>query len=204
MGTPPEPRNIAASRSSRSSSSWCNYGPQTLGAVPLWVNLFGPCAQVGRALGLAADLPDLTNRAALETLWRMPSDTWKEPFEGLVADTMRNGDRGWMRLVDLPFGIAFFDLEEGVKFNTTIDGLSACLEFIVSLSGKGIRLWDTDYMEGYGGESGACVWVSPAIQLPTLDPEPVFREVGLVQGGPDSTSPWLMPPDWKAAAPGSF
>jgi hypothetical protein len=93
-----------------------------------------------------------------------------------------------MRLwIDYSVGIAFFDIEDGVKFYTTVAGVEECLAFIVSLAGAGVRLWDLGCMEGWGGESGSCVWVSQAILGTVPDAEPVFKEVGLVQSGPNRT-----------------
>jgi hypothetical protein len=57
----------------------------------------------------------------------------------------------------------------------------------VPLAGAGVRLWDVGDMEGWGGESGSCVWVSQAILGTVPDAEPVFKEVGLVQSGPNRT-----------------
>lgn len=163
------------------------------------MNLVGPCTQIGRALGLAVELPDLVDRTEAAALLRLPSTAWKDAFEGLVADTLRHGDRGWMRLADYGFGSAYLDLEEGVKFNTTVAGLVDCLTFIASLTELGVRLWDRDFMQGYGGESGACVWVSQAVLGPVPDAGPAFESIGLVRGGPDALAPWMMPPGWNTA-----
>ena len=173
-----------------------NFRPETVDAVPLWINLFGPCRFIGRALGLDVDLPDLTDREETAALWRSPFDTWKDPFEGRVADTMRNGDRGWLRLVDYPFATAFFDLEEGVKFHTDVAHVTECLSYIASLTDKGVRLWDVDYMEGHGGPGGSCVWVCQAMIGPMPDAEPIFEKIGLVPSGPDRLPPWTMPRGW--------
>jgi hypothetical protein len=162
------------------------------------VNLVAPCTQVGHALGLAVDLPDLVDRTETAALLRLPTDTWKDAFEGRVADIMRTGDCGWVRLADYSFGSAFLDLEEGVKFHTTIAGLMECLAFIGSLAELGVRLWDRDFMQGYGGESGACVWVSQAVVVPVPDAGPAFESMGLVRGGPNGLAPWMMPPGWDA------
>jgi hypothetical protein len=174
----------------------CNYRPKTIDDVPLWINVFGPCTQIGRALGLDIDLPNLIDRTEMEALLKTPSGRWKNPFEGSVADIMRNGDYGWIRLADYPFGAAFFDLEEGIKFQTNVANLEECLAFIVSLSDKGVRLWDRDYMEGHGGKEGSWVWVSQAIIGPVPDAEPMFVKVGLVPSGADGLPPWTMPPGW--------
>jgi len=96
--------------------------------------LVGPCTQIGHALGIAVDLPDLVDRTETAALLRPPTDTWKDAFEGCVADTMRNGDRCWIRLADYGFGRAFLDVEEGIKFSTTVAGLADCLAFIASLT----------------------------------------------------------------------
>jgi hypothetical protein len=161
------------------------------------VNVLGPCTHIGRALGLAVDLPDLVDRTATAALLRVPADTWKDAFEGRVADTMRIGDRGWIKLADYNFGSAYLDLEEGVKFFTIAARLKECLAFIVSLLAKGVRLWDMDYMDGWGGESGSCVWVSQALLGPAASAEPFFEEVGLVQSSPDGIAPWTLPPGWS-------
>jgi hypothetical protein len=176
--------------------SWFNNQPEAVGDVPLWINVFGPCTQMGRALGLQVDLPNLVDRAETEAICRLPSDTWKDEFEGGVVDTMRNGDHDWMRLADFPFASAFYDLEEGVKFHTTVADLKETLRFIVSLADKGVKLWDRDYMEDYGGEDGSCVWVCQAILGPVPDAQPEFERVGLVPSGPDGTPPWTLPPGW--------
>ncbi len=173
-----------------------NHIPTSVEDVPVWVNLVGPCTQIGHALGLAVDPPDLVDRTEPEALLRLPSDTWKDVFEGRVADTMRNGGRGWVRLADYGFGSAYLDLEEGVKFITTVAGLADCLAFIVSLAGQGITLWDVDYMDGWGGESGSCVCVSQALLRAVPNAELAFKEVGLVPSGPDAMGLWTLPPDW--------
>ncbi len=159
-------------------------------------NVFGPCSRIGRALGLEVDLPDLTDRAQTAALWQAPSGTWKDSFEGRVADTMRNGDRGWLRLVNYSFATAFFDLEEGVKFHTDVANVTESLRFIASLTTKGVRLWDHDFMQDHGGESGACVIVTQAVAGPFPDPGPILEGVGLVPAGPGGLSPWMMPPGW--------
>jgi len=76
--------------------------------------------KTGHAVGLRVDLPDLTDKGETAALCRLPSDTWKDPFEGEVSDTMRNGGHNWLRLADYPFATAFFDLEEGIKFRTAV------------------------------------------------------------------------------------
>ena len=163
--------------------------------VPVWINLFGPCARIGRALGLGIDLPDLTDDAGTDALWQMPGDEWKNPFEGWVADTERRGDHDWMRLADYPFGNAFFDLEEGVKFYTTVAGLAECLAFVASLADKGVRLCDRDFMGRHSGAVGSCVWVSQAISGGGFpDAAPAFGALGLRR--PDS-SLWVMPQGWQ-------
>jgi hypothetical protein len=149
-------------------------------------------------LDLGVDLPDLVDRTEAAALLRLPSTAWKDAFEGRVADSLRHGDRGWMRLADYGFGSAYLDLEEGVKFHTTVAGLADCLTFIASLTELGVRLWDRDFMQGYGGESGACVWVSQAVLGPVPDAGPAFESMGLVRGGPNGLAPLMMPPGWDA------
>jgi len=179
---------------------------ETIEGSPLWINLFGPCALIGRALGLRIDLPDLTNEADTDALWRLPGNTWKEPFEGLVLDTMPNGDHDWMRLAEYPFATAFYDLEEGVKFYSTVGRLAPCLTFITRLAEKGVRLCDPVFMGEFGGKSGSCVWVSPAIYGRAPDPETIFKKIGLVTSHSNGRPPWVMPrgwtlpPDWEALA----
>jgi hypothetical protein len=136
-----------------------NLRPTAVEDIPVWVNLVGPRTHIGRALGLAVDLPDLVDRTEAAASLRLPTDTWKDAFEGGVADTMRTGDCGWIRLADYGFGSAYFDVEEGIKFSTTVANLEECLAFIGSLAELGVRLWDRDFMQGYGGESGACVFL---------------------------------------------
>ena len=85
-------------------SPWrSNYNPTAVEDIPVWVNLMGPCTQIGHALGLAVDLPDLVDRTETAALLRLPTDTWKYAFEGRMADTMRIGDRGRIRLADYGF-----------------------------------------------------------------------------------------------------
>lgn len=157
-----------------------------------------PLHKTGHAVGLRVDLPDLTDKGETAALCRLPSDTWKDPFEGEVSDTMRNGGHNWLRLADYPFATAFFDLEEGIKFRTAVAELADCLAFIVSLASKGARLWDREYMEGHGGESGSCVWVTQAIMGPVPDAATMFAQMGLVPRGPDGLPPWTLPPGWEA------
>jgi hypothetical protein len=73
---------------------WRNLRPRTVEDIPIWVNVLGPCTHIGHALGLAVDLPNLVDRTEPEALLRLPTDTWKDAFEGSVADTLRHGDRG--------------------------------------------------------------------------------------------------------------
>ena len=178
------------------SSSRSSYRPTSVKDIPIWVNVLGPCTHIGRALGLAADLPDLVDRTEPAALLRLPSTAWKDTFEGVVADTLRHGDRGWMRLADYGFGSAYFDVEEGIKFSTTVANLGECLTFLVSLADLGVKLWDREFMQGLGGEFGACVWVTPAVQGRVPDAGPAFESMGFVRGGPDALAPWMMPPAW--------
>jgi hypothetical protein len=180
------------------SSSRSSYRPTSVEEIPIWVNVLGPCAHIGRALGLAVDLPDLVDRSEAAALLRLPSMSWKDQFEGLVVDTLRHGDCGWMRLADYSFGSAYLDLEEGVKFKTTVAGLADCLAFVASLAELGVRLWDRDLMQGFGGQCGACVWVTPAVQGRVPDAGPAFESMGLVRSGPNGLAPWTMPPGWRA------
>jgi hypothetical protein len=173
--------------------------PTAVEDIPVWVNLVGPCTQIGHALGIAVDLPDLVDRAETAALLRLPTDTWKDAFEGRVADTMRNGDGGWIRLADYGFGSAFLDVEEGIKFSTTVANLEECLAFIGSLAELGVRLWDPEFMKGCGGKFGACVWVTQAFVGRVTDAGPAFESLGLVRGGPDALAPWMMPPGWDAS-----
>ena len=173
-----------------------NYKPLTVEDMPLWINVFGPCTHIGHAPGLAVDLPDLIDRTEPEALLRLPTDTWKDAFEGSVADTLRHGDRGWLRLADYGFGSAYLDLEEGVKFNTTVAGLVDCLAFIGSLAELGVRLWDREFMQEFGGDFSACLWVTQALVGRVPDAGPAFESMGLVRGGPDALAPWMMPPGW--------
>jgi hypothetical protein len=183
---------------------------ETIEGSPLWINLFGPCTLIGRALGLSVDLPDLTTEADTDAVWRLPGNTWKEPFEGLVLDTMPNGDHDWMRLAEYPFGTAFYDLEEGVKFYSTVARLAECLTFIARLADKGVLLCDPVFMGEFGGKSGSCVWVSPAIYGRAPDPEIIFKKIGLVSSRPNDRPPWVMPPgwtlppEWEELAPTTF
>ncbi len=185
------------------SSSRSSYRPTSVEDIPVWVNLVGPCTQIGHALGLAVDLPDLVDRTEPEALLRLPADTWKDAFEGRVADTLRHGDRGWLRLSDYGFGSAYLDLEEGVKFNTTVAGLADCLAFVASLTELGVKLWNREFMQEFGGEFSACVWVTPAVQGRVPDAGPALESMGLVRGSPDALAPWMMPPGWKAVGPAS-
>ncbi len=178
---------------------WCIDDAETVDEVPVWINVFGPCARIGRALGLGIDLPELTDQAETQALWQLPDDIWKDRFEGWVSDTMRSGDEDWIRLAEYHFGIAFFDREEGVKFYTTVANLAECLGFIVSLANKGVELCDPEFMGKYGGENGSCVWVSQAIfggGVP--DAEPIFEKIGLVTSRPKGRPPWVLPPNWQA------
>jgi hypothetical protein len=175
---------------------WRNLRPRTVEDIPIWVNVLGPCTHIGHALGLAVDLPNLVDRTEPEALLRLPTDTWKDAFEGSVADTLRHGDRGWLRLADYGFGSAFFDVEEGIKFSTTVANLGECLAFIVSLADFGVKLWDPELMQGFGGEFGACVWLTQALVGRVPDAGTAFESMGLVRGGPDALAPWMMPPGW--------
>ena len=158
-----------------------------------------PAPKSGTPLACGSTFPILPTEPRQYHYWELPSDTWKDEFEGGVVDTMRNGDHDWMRLADFPFASAFYDLEEGVKFHTTVADLKETLRFIVSLTDKGVRLWDRDYMEEYGGEDGSCVWVCQAILGPVPDAQPEFERVGLVPIGPNGQPPWTMPPGWPFA-----
>ena len=178
------------------SPSGSNYRPTSVEDLRIWVNVLGPCTQIGRALGLAVDLPDLVDRTEAAALLGLPSTAWKDPFEGLIADTLRHGDRGWLRLADYGFGSAYLDLEEGVKFNTTVANLDECLSFVVSLADFGVKLWDRELMQGFGGEFGACVWLTQALVGRVPDAGTAFESMGLVRGGPDALAPWMMPPGW--------
>ncbi len=169
---------------------------ETVEDVPVWVSVFGPCGRIGRALGLRVDLPDLTDEVATAALWQLPDDTWKDPFEGRVVNTMRGGDHDWMRLVVYGFGTAFYDREEGIKFHTKVASLVECLQFIVSLSDKGVRLHDRDFMEEYAGEFGSCVWVMQASYRNGLHAYSTFESLGLVRFRPTG-GPWVMPPNWR-------
>jgi hypothetical protein len=177
--------------------------PTTVEDIPVWVNLVGPCTHIGHALGIAVDLPELVDRAETAALLRPPNDTWKDAFEGRVADTMRNGDRGWIRLADYSCGHAFLDVEEGIKFSTTVAVLADGLAFIASLTVLGVTLWNREFMQEFGGEFGACVWVTPAVQGRVPDAGPALESMGLVRGGPDALAPWMMPPGWKAVGTAS-
>ncbi len=62
---------------------WSGHMTDAAAAVPLWVNLFGPCTRIGGAPGLATYLPDLTDRAEAKryggcrpTAGRNPSKAW--------------------------------------------------------------------------------------------------------------------------------
>jgi hypothetical protein len=164
--------------------------------VPVWVSIFGPCGNIGRALGLCVDLPDLVDEATTAALWKKPGNTWKDTFEGRVADTMRDGDDDWMQLAVYEFGTGFYDREEGVKFHTKVGSLAECLQFIVSLADKGVKLCDRDYMEDFAGEFGSCVWVMQASYRNGLHAYPTFESLGLVRFRPTG-GPWVMPPNWR-------
>jgi hypothetical protein len=91
---------------------------------------------------------------------------------------------------------AIFDVEDGVKFYTTVAGVEECLPFIVSLAGAGVRLWDVGCMERWGGESALGIWV-PRGNLGTVPgAEPVFTGSRLGSERTEQDAPWAIPPGW--------
>lgn len=101
-----------------------------------------------------------------------------------------------MRLADCRFCSAYLDLEEGIKFSTTIVGVGGCLTFIASLAVLGVKLWDRDFMQEFGGKFGAYVWVTHSIVGRVPDAASMFESMGSLRSGPDGLAPWMMPPGW--------
>ena len=153
------------------------------------VNIFGDATMISRFLGLEINLPDCENvdPAYWETI--NADGGFKSRIADKVCDPWFNGDPDWAKLLQLPWGEVWFDIEEGIKLYLMAHDIDKAVLLIRDLEKSGVSL----HME----KEQSSVWV----QAKVLEDQGLLRVKehlelnGFVQGINEIV--WTLPSDKK-------